>query len=274
MAERYVKLTNEIRRRADLTAAAKLVYADLVDRMGKKGVCWPGLRRLAADNGVTKSTAQAAIASLEAAGLIVIERTAGGRSNRYRVPSPADMPLFGGQKVAQAADDDAPEVSQKSARPFSGPVLKIGPGGLISGTQAGRKLGHNLLKTSQEPNPSKGPANSPALPSGKGKRKEKAPPIDPAQTAREILADRPAWAHLADPAFFAAWDPFAAMRARIRKPLTADAVELILAKLAGHPLAVAVAALAESTIADYPNVYPEKHTAQGPERKAVNYDRF
>jgi hypothetical protein len=92
-------------RRRDLSAAAKLLYATIVDRIGGNGAAWPGMRRLAADCGVPPSSVADAIVALERAGLIEVERVGagvkpGGTTNRYRLPK-----ALGGR----ALDTRAPE---------------------------------------------------------------------------------------------------------------------------------------------------------------------
>jgi len=81
---KYKKMFDDVIRRTDLTASAKLVYASLADREGNNGYSWPGVRTIAKDVGMSKGAAERGIASLEAKGLLVI--THGGRNgNRYQV---------------------------------------------------------------------------------------------------------------------------------------------------------------------------------------------
>ena len=84
----YVKVPTWLLERTDLPAVAKILWAILADRQGKNGVCWPSLRRLAADSGMAVSTVQLQLAKLESRGLLepIHRQSPGGRSsNRYRV---------------------------------------------------------------------------------------------------------------------------------------------------------------------------------------------
>jgi DNA-binding MarR family transcriptional regulator len=73
----------------DIPQRAKLVYFYLHDRMDKDRVCWPGIKRIGADLGVSRSTVKRALKDLEKAGYIGIEvafRENGSyTSNRYHI---------------------------------------------------------------------------------------------------------------------------------------------------------------------------------------------
>lgn len=89
MNDPFLKLPIDIARRPDLSPAAKIVYAAIVDRIGSNGHAWPGVRRLALDTGTDKSTVERTVDALEAAGLLVVERVngnPGGKTNTYRIP--------------------------------------------------------------------------------------------------------------------------------------------------------------------------------------------
>ena len=65
------------------------VYQYLRDRAGKKGYCWPSIRTIAEDIGMSKSTVKRGIADLAKQGFIRVEnryRENGGKtSNLYRM---------------------------------------------------------------------------------------------------------------------------------------------------------------------------------------------
>ena len=65
------------------------VYQYLRDRAGKKGYCWPSIRTIAEDIGMSKSTVTRGIADLAKQGFIRVEnryRENGGKtSNLYRI---------------------------------------------------------------------------------------------------------------------------------------------------------------------------------------------
>ena len=73
--------------RTDLPNRAKVVYIYLHDRMDSERKAWPGLKRMAADLSLSRSTVIRALRDLEKAGLIRKEprfRENGGvTSNRY-----------------------------------------------------------------------------------------------------------------------------------------------------------------------------------------------
>ncbi|MGD8454589.1 MAG: helix-turn-helix domain-containing protein [Phycisphaerae bacterium] len=73
----YCQLPHELLARPDLSAGAKLAWAMLSDRQAGNGSCWPSLRRLAADVGLSVKATTRAVAELEAAGLLAVARRAG-----------------------------------------------------------------------------------------------------------------------------------------------------------------------------------------------------
>lgn len=93
MPDTFVQLPAQLLSRTDLVASDKLIYAVLADRTGRNSACWPGIRRLAADCGLGRNTVLHAIARLEAAGLLEVDRVTGNpahKTNKYRlVTSPA-----------------------------------------------------------------------------------------------------------------------------------------------------------------------------------------
>ncbi len=82
----FLKIPLLVLSRRDLTSAAKLVYAVVVDRMGSKKVAWPGIRRIARDLGVSENAVLRATAKLEAVGLLAVVRSSSGKVNTYRLP--------------------------------------------------------------------------------------------------------------------------------------------------------------------------------------------
>jgi len=73
--------------RRDLPSSAKIILAIIAFRIGRNGVAWPGIRKLAADAGLNSKTVSEAILRLEAAGDLLIERQSNGQTNIYRLPS-------------------------------------------------------------------------------------------------------------------------------------------------------------------------------------------
>ena len=83
MVERFYKLPQAIAARKDLSATAKLVYAAILNRLGKNSTSWPGIRRLAGDCGTSTGAIRRAIELLERSGLLAIERGHQRKANRY-----------------------------------------------------------------------------------------------------------------------------------------------------------------------------------------------
>lgn len=76
--------------RTDLSPTAKMVFLAIRDRIGNNGKCWPGIRRIAADCGLTPPTVMAAIKVLtdETIGLLEVTRVEGnpgGKTNIYKL---------------------------------------------------------------------------------------------------------------------------------------------------------------------------------------------
>lgn len=92
--ERFIKLPVAVLARPDLTATAKVVYAVIADRVGNNASTWVGIRRLAVDVGTDPKAVLRAIAALESAGLLHIDRRGSGRSSHYRVKSAPETPAL------------------------------------------------------------------------------------------------------------------------------------------------------------------------------------
>lgn len=103
----------EIASRPDLTGTAKVVFCSIADRAGANGESWPGMRRLAKDCGCGLNAVKAAIANLESAGLIAVDRPTGNpawQTNRYRILDACPKPTRSAkQHVAQSARATCPK---------------------------------------------------------------------------------------------------------------------------------------------------------------------
>ena len=102
----FVQLPKAILARADLTLASKVVYAVIVDKIGKNSDAWPGLRSLARELNMSTGGVYKATRQLEKEGLLIVTRV--GRndaleSNRYSLPdvSPCDT-----SKADDVSQDD------------------------------------------------------------------------------------------------------------------------------------------------------------------------
>jgi hypothetical protein len=74
-----------IAKRRDLPPAAKLLAGVLAYRSGRNSSCWPGVRSLARDSGLSVEGAIQALRRLETAGFLQVERQGSGKANRYRL---------------------------------------------------------------------------------------------------------------------------------------------------------------------------------------------
>lgn len=68
-----------------LTGPRKAVLIAIAEHADDSGWCWPAATRISLFSGVTKRTVWDAVRDLEAAGLLVVERSDGRVSNRYRL---------------------------------------------------------------------------------------------------------------------------------------------------------------------------------------------
>ena len=75
--------------RSELNHRARAVYMYLKDHADKQGTCWPGIKTISRDLGLSRSTVKRALDDLCGAGLVVKEsrwRANGGlTSNLYRI---------------------------------------------------------------------------------------------------------------------------------------------------------------------------------------------
>lgn len=86
-SQKFYKLPVEIAARKDLTPASKIVLAVLADRIGDNGYCWPGVRMLATDTGLTTTGILGCLRLLENRGLVEVKRRGIGKANHYRLTS-------------------------------------------------------------------------------------------------------------------------------------------------------------------------------------------
>lgn len=224
-----------------LPPTQKAVLISLADNANDAGACWPSIPTICMRTCLGRTAVMDAIRGLEAIGYLVADRS-NGRHTRYTV-TVAQRPLIEPKPVRQA---------DRSSR-RTGPA--DGPNPSASRTAPVRQADSNRQEPSGTVTQEHRPA--PAAPAADGAKRS--PP--------ERLPEPPDWIDRE------AWDGFVAMRRRIRKPLTARAVELLLAKLdrlraAGHcPKDL----LDRSTLNSWQDVYPPKPedthaTGSGPGR--------
>jgi len=120
---KFYKLPVEIASRRDLSPAPKIIAAVLIDRLGQNDSCWPGIRSLARDSGLSVSGVLKALNKLQAREIFKVERQGAGKANRYRLNKPS---------VLQSTVLDKVERSTKCNRRV-----------LQSAAQAPHKVQHN-----------------------------------------------------------------------------------------------------------------------------------
>jgi DNA-binding transcriptional regulator YhcF (GntR family) len=80
---KFYKLPVEIASRRDLPAGAKIILAVIADRIGENDSCWPGLRRLGKDAGLSVATVRQSIQKLQVKTLLEVTRQGKGKVNVY-----------------------------------------------------------------------------------------------------------------------------------------------------------------------------------------------
>jgi hypothetical protein len=68
-----------------LTPGEKVVWAVLANRIGENGFCWPGVRTIATDTGLTVTGILKCLQSLQRKKLLRIENQGNGKANHYRL---------------------------------------------------------------------------------------------------------------------------------------------------------------------------------------------
>lgn len=114
--EYYAKIPKTVVYHPELTGNDVRVYATLSERAGKSRRSWPGVRRMAADLGVSPTTVQTGLDKLEDLKLIEVERAA-GRVNRYHlplVPTVPDSVTPPYQELEQGVPDSDTELDQRT----------------------------------------------------------------------------------------------------------------------------------------------------------------
>lgn len=85
----FYKLFVAIAKRRDLKPSDKVVFAVIFDKIGDNSFCWPGVRTIAQNSGLTTTTVTQSIRRLEASGLLTAERRGAGKSTHYCIPESA-----------------------------------------------------------------------------------------------------------------------------------------------------------------------------------------
>lgn len=130
--ERYCKLPKAIARRRDLRASAKIVFATIMDRIGKNDDCWPGIATIAKDAGISHTAVLRSIKALESKGLVIVSRSGNGRSNHYRIPATtgnetllvADEDRARGKTSSDSSPTQPRNDTQTGSKTIIGPVAK------------------------------------------------------------------------------------------------------------------------------------------------------
>lgn len=99
-ASRFAQVPDTLLADTSVSATAVRVYAIIVRYQGRHEVAWPGLRRVAIDYGIPRSTVSDAVAELEEHGWLICERRP-GTSSLYR---PVEKVSGGPDTVSGAPD--------------------------------------------------------------------------------------------------------------------------------------------------------------------------
>ncbi len=86
---KFYKLLASIASRKDITGNAKVLLSVIANRIGRNGDCWPGVRTLAKDTGLSVDTVISCVRKLEKARLLIVTSNGKGRSNFYSIPPEA-----------------------------------------------------------------------------------------------------------------------------------------------------------------------------------------
>ena len=216
MGTGYFAVPDEVAVRTDITASAKLVYGQILRRIGKSTHAWPSAGSLARDTGMGLNSAQRAIEELVGKGLLMRESRGRGRSNAYW---PAKQPQNGAGSQAKQP--------QNGVRTCP----KMGHDLPQNGARSSPKMGYirNTGKISKEehtpPTPPEG---------GRQRAKEKPDPWEQAvqaMTGPELQTER----------FKAAWLEWVEYKRQASKKLTAVTIkrQIHKAEKLGHDDAIA-----------------------------------
>jgi DNA-binding transcriptional MocR family regulator len=102
---------------SSLDSTAKHVALQLAMFMNGKGVCWPSKARLVDTTGYGDRTVDRAIRRLEQAGYLIVNRTRGRTTNRYRALNPVTQ--AGVNPVTQAGVELSPTPSLTTPNPVT-----------------------------------------------------------------------------------------------------------------------------------------------------------
>jgi hypothetical protein len=205
-ADNQVAGTDEVLQRTDLSMTAKVVYAEIVDRIGKNGVAWPNYSQLAASLGTTERAVRRAVAhllELEEPLLKLRNRRKRGCINRYALPDVSDS-----EKRTDETSDVPPGVRTDETSDRSDETSD----------QNGRCVRFNNQTKNQTHQPDQESAREPSRKQAPAKRPSAR---DPAswERASEHLVD----GVLKTDAFEAKWNEWTTFRSELGKPLRTDA---------------------------------------------------
>jgi DNA-binding MarR family transcriptional regulator len=215
---RFYKLPVGLAADSGLTAAAKIVYAVILDHMGSNGVCWPGHRRLAGQTGLHRDTVADAVESLAGAGWITVEHGDSGRSNHYRLVDQS------GRKN-QPVDESESGWNSPPAGKTNRPEIPA-PGGRKNQPEAAGKTSQNQIDQLNQSTNTGAPAKKPT------------PKIDWSSLLSGTSLDNPACRQ--------AIDDFAQHRIEIRHALKPTGAKMLVAKLLAWGPDKAFAAIRQS----------------------------
>ena len=95
----FYKLPIEIASRRDLPGNAKIVAAVLIDRIGRNDSCWPGVRTIAKDTGLSIQAVIDSVHRLEIKQIFQVNRQGSGKANRYFLNSKSAQEIRAPKKL-------------------------------------------------------------------------------------------------------------------------------------------------------------------------------
>ena len=220
---------------AAITGPCKPVLVALADHADAAGQCWPTIERLVLFSGVSERTVQRSILELERDGFIAIERSRGGKANRFRL-------IIGAEKTPTP-----PECHPATVAPT---------------VPDSHRLDNNDPGDTPpvwHPNPATQSGN-PATQSGNPATvapKPLEPSITPIEPPRARAIKSPAVV-LPDWMPAEAWNGYIESRVKLKKPPTPRAVELLVKKLdAFRSQGMAIDQILDaSAVSGWTDVYP------------------
>jgi DNA-binding MarR family transcriptional regulator len=118
---KFLKVPYSLLSRNDLSLSEKIILSYLISLQGKNDSCWPSLRRISHDIGVSKDTANSVNRSLCEKGLITIDNDGHGKRRHYKIVQEADKDNCHKVRTKLSENKDS-ELSES----YDSTVIKLG----------------------------------------------------------------------------------------------------------------------------------------------------